>query len=191
MTCYNPTVAGFKAQFPALPYLPDYIYGKAYFKGDIVYVAPNFYKSLVDANLSDVTDTTKWALYADSEDNYVTDNLISEAFGEAQVNFNPELFPDCNTVNRLFYYLAAHYLVIDLNNAENPFSLGFNGFTQSKSVGSVSESFGVPQWMLNDPILSGYAQTGFGRKYLSLLQPYLIGNILLEQGKTTYNDDFS
>jgi len=190
MACYSVTVDGFKAQFPALPYLPLYIYGKAYFKGDIVYVAPNFYQSLVDGNLADVSDTTKWALYPDNEDNYVTDNLISEAFGEAQVNFNPELFPDCNTLVRVFYYLAAHYLVVDVNNASNPFSLGFIGFTQSKSVGSVSASFGVPQWMLNDPLLSGYAQTGFGRKYLSLIAPYLVGNVMLLKGKTTYNDGF-
>lgn len=186
MTCYNATVDGFKAQFPALPYLPEYIIGKAYFKGDIVYVYPNFYKSLVDSNLSVVTDTTKWALYSDTEENYVTTNLITEAFSEAEVNFNPDLFPDCTTATRIFYYLAAHYLVIDVNNSTNPFSLGFTGYTQSKSVGSVSESFGVPQWMLNDPILSGYAQTGFGRKYLSLIKPYIVGNIIYTPGRVNF-----
>ena len=186
MTCIPATVDGFKAQFPSLPYLPEYIYGKAYFKGDIVYVEPNFYKSLVDNNLSDVTDTQKWALYNDTELNYITDNLISEAFGEAATNFNADLFPDCNTAVRIFYYLAAHFLVVDVNNSANPFSLGFMGFTQSKSVGSVSESYGVPQWMLNDPLLSGYAQTGFGRKYLTLIKPFLVGNIIYTAGRVNF-----
>lgn len=186
MTCCNPTVEGFKAQFPSLPYLPEYIYGKAYFKGDIVYVNPNFYKSLTDANTSDVTNTDNWELYSDTELNYVTDEIISEAFGEAQTNFNADLFPDCNTAVRVFYYLAAHFLVIDINNSANPFSLGFNGYTQSKSVGSVSESFGVPQWMLNDPVLSGYAQTGFGRKYLTLIKPFLVGNIIYTAGRVNF-----
>ncbi len=186
MTCINPTVEGFKAQFPALPYLPEYISGQAYFKGDIVYVYPNFYQSLTDENLTNVTDTQNWKLYNDSVNNYVTDELISEAIGEASINFNSDLFPDSNMANRVFYYLAGHYLVVDINNSVTPFNMGFMGFTQSKSVGSVSESYGVPQWMLNNPILSGYAQTGFGRKYLSLIMPYLVGNIIYTQGRVYF-----
>ena len=187
MTCINPTVDGFKAQFPALPYVPQYIYGRAYFKGDIVYIEPNFYQSLVDGNLApDPTDSDNWQLYNDTVENYVTDELISEAFGEAQTNFNKDLFPNCNDATRIFYYLAAHYLVIDVNNSLNPFSLGFTGYTQSKSVGSVSESYGVPQWMMNDPLLSGYAQTGFGRKYLSLIKPFLVGNIIYTPGRVNF-----
>lgn len=186
MTCINPTIEGFKAQFPTLPYIPEYISGQAYFKGDIVYYEPNFYQSLVDANTDDPTDDTKWELYNDSIYNYVTDDMVQEAFGEAQINFNPSLFPDCNTAVRVFYFLAAHYLVIDINNSVAPFNLGFAGYTQSKSVGSVSESYGVPQWALNDPILSGYAQTGFGRKYLSLIIPYLKGNIIYTPGRVNF-----
>lgn len=190
MTCFCPTIEGFKAQFSsAFPYLPEYIYGKAYFKGDIVYVYPNFYKSLVDANLADVSDTSKWALYPDLEANYCTDSLISEAFGEAKINFDPSLFETCNDTARVFYYLAAHYLVIDINANACPFALGVSGLLNSKSVGSVSASFGLPQWVLNDPNLGLYAQTQFGLKYLSLLLPYMTGQIMLVQGKTTYLDD--
>lgn len=185
MANINPTVAGFKAQFPTLPYVPEYIYGRAYFKGDIVFFCPNFYQALVTTS-QDPTDTDSWELYNDSVNNYVTDEMISEAFGEAQTNFNADLFPDPNTALRIFYYLVAHYLVIDINNSANPFSLGFSGYTQSKSVGSVSESFGVPQWMLNDPIMSGYAQTGFGRKYLSLIKPFLVGNIIYTPGRVNF-----
>lgn len=167
-------------------YLPVYVEGKAYFKDDEVYYAPNFYKSLIDGNTTLPTDTTNWSLVNDSVDNYIQDSDILRAFNEAKVNFNAALFGDDDTVKMVFLYLAAHYLVIDLNNAMNPLGMGFMGFTQSKSVGSVSESYAVPQWMLNNAILSQYAQTGYGRKYLSLIQPYLVGNIIFVPGRTTY-----
>lgn len=189
MACFNPTVDGFKAQFPSLPYIPEYIYGMVYFKGDIVYVTPNFYQSLVDNNTADVTDSTKWAYYNDNVFNYITEEQISEAFAEAQINFNPELFEECNYIHTAFYYLAGHYLVIDLNIMNAPFATGFMGLLQSKSVGSVSASFGVPSWVLSDPNLGLYAQTQFGLKYLSLLLPLLNGQLFLVQGKTTYLDD--
>lgn len=168
------------------PYLSVYVEGKAYFKDDEVYYAPNFYKSLTDGNTTLPTDTTNWSLVNDSVDNYIQDSDILRAFNEAKVNFNAGLFGDDNTVKMVFLYLAAHYLVIDLNNAMNPLAMGFMGFTQSKSVGSVSESYAVPQYMLNNAILSQYATTGYGRKYLSLIQPYLVGNIIFCPGRTTY-----
>ena len=167
------------------PYLPVYVEGKAYFKDDEVYYTPNFYKSLTDGNTTLPTDTTNWSLVNDSVDNYIQDADIMRAFKEANVNFNTALFGDNDTIKMVFLYLAAHYLVIDLNNAMNPLGMGFMGFTQSKSVGSVSEGYAVPQWMLNNAILSQYAQTGYGRKYLSLIQPYLVGNIIFVPGRTT------
>lgn len=169
------------------PYLPVYVEGKAYFKDDEVYYTPNFYKSLTDGNTTLPTDITNWVLVNDSVDNYIQDSDIMRAFKEAKVNFNAGLFSDEETIKMVFLYLSAHYLVIDLNNAMNPLGMGFMGFTQSKSVGSVSESYAVPQWMLNNAILSQYMQTGFGAKYVSLIYPYLIGNVLLIKGKTTFD----
>lgn len=182
----NVTVDDFKTLFARdFPYLPVYVEGKAYFTNDIVYYEPNFYQSLVDNNTELPTNTTNWQVINDSVNNYIQDSDIERAFAEAKVNFNPNLFTDDDTVKMVFLYLAAHYLVIDLNNAMNPLALGFMGFTQSKSVGSVSESYGIPQWMLNNQVLSAYAQTGYGRKYLSLIHPYLIGNVLFFPGRTT------
>lgn len=128
-----------------------------------------------------------WALYNDNINNYVSDDDIQRAFNEAKINFNPNFFKDDATAEMVFYYLAAHYLVIDLNNAQNSLSMGFNGFTQSKHVGSVSESYSIPQWILKSPLLSQYAQTGYGRKYLSLIQPYLTGNIIFTPGAISFN----
>lgn len=186
MTCnFNVTVDEFKALFTRdFPYLPQWEYGKAYFINDVVYYDGNFYQSKTDGNL-DQPPSENWQLYNDNENNYISDNDISRAFAEAKVNFNPQMF-SCESKSMVFCYLAAHYLVIDLNNAQNPLALGFMGFTQSKSVGSVSESYGIPQWMLNNSKLSLYAQTGYGRKYLSLIQPYLTGNIIFTPGAINF-----
>lgn len=168
------------------PYLPVYVEGKAYFKDNEVYYTPNFYKSLTDGNTTLPTDTTNWALVNDSVDNYIQDADIMRAFNEAKVNFNAGLFGDDNTVKMVFLYLAAHYLVIDLNNAMNPLAMGFMGFTQSKSVGSVSQSFALPDFVTKNAALSQYMQTGYGAKYVSLITPYLVGNIIFVPGRTTY-----
>lgn len=180
------SVDDFKKLFSRdFPYLPVYIENKAYFTGDEVYYEPNFYKSLTDGNTTLPTNTTNWELVNDTVDDYLSDNDILRAFKEAKVNFNAGLFEEEETAKMVFLYLTAHYLIIDLNNAQNPLAMGFMGFTQSKSVGSVSESYAIPQFMTNNAILSQYATTGFGRKYLSLIQPYLIGNIMLIPGGTT------
>lgn len=182
----NITVADFKAIFTRdFPYVPYWQDGKIYFKDDIVYSVNSFYKSKTDGN-TDEPPSANWTLYNDNIFNYVSDEDISRAFTEAKVNFNPQLFPNCETMRMVFCYLAAHYLVIDLNNAQNPLALGFMGFTQSKSVGSVSESYGLPQWVMSNPKLSLYAQTGYGRKYLSLIQPYLTGNIIYTRGRISF-----
>lgn len=168
------------------PYLPLYVEGKTYFKDDEVYFNSNFYKSLIDGNTTEPTDITNWEIVKDSVDNYIQDSDIMRAFKEAKVNFNAGLFGDDDTIKMVFLYLTAHYLVIDLNNAMNPLGMGFMGFTQSKSVGSVSESYAVPSFATNNALLSQLMLTGFGRKYLSLLQPYLVGNIIFCPGRTTY-----
>lgn len=187
-TIDNISVEGFLNLFQSdfAPYLlPDYQEGKAYFINDVVYLEPNFYISLSDGNTTVPTDTTNWALYNDSIDNYIQDGDIERAFTEAKINFKTSFWENDETAEMVFYYLAAHYLIIDITNRQNPFLMGYKGMTQSKSVGSVSESYAIPQWMLNNQILGTYAQTGYGRKYLSLIQPYLIGNIILTPGRTT------
>lgn len=183
------TVSGFKTQFnKGIPYLPIYDDEKTYILGDTVY-SNGFYQSLINNNNSPLSDTTAWESIYDSINNYVEDSDIERAFLEANVNFNEELFygdtPEEteSTQLMLFYYLTAHYLVIDITNANNGINFGYMGITQSRSVGSVSESYGIPQWLLNNPIYSMYSNTGYGLKYLSLIEPYLVGSFIYVQGK--------
>ena len=181
------TVADFKALFSRdFPYLPEWKNGYTYFINDIVYYEGNFYISLEDAN-TDTPPSDIWQIYKDSVENYVSETDIQKAFTEAKINFNPKLFTKCDECKVAFCYLTAHYLVIDLNNALNPFNLGGMGLPQSKSVGSVSESYAIPQWILNDKNMGLYAQTGYGMKYLSLIAPRLHGNIIFTKGYINFD----
>ena len=182
----NLTAQQFKNQFPRFSpmYLSDITYSdsKTYFKDDIVYYESKFYKCKKDNVTSLPTTTSDWEEYNDSALNYTQDSDILNAYNEAKVNFNENLFGNEQTALMIFLYLAAHYLTIDFNNA-----LGINnvGIPTSKSVGSVSEGYTIPQWLNEDAALSVYASTGYGVKYASLIRPYKIGNIMLFQGRTT------
>lgn len=192
------TVDIFKSHFVRdFPYLPEYVEGKAYFKGDVVYVSPNFYVSLIDGNLAPVTDNLSWSLYKDSTENYLSDTDIQKAICEASISFNESLFDDetldCN--NEIFsltdkdfamLYLSAFYLVMDIRNSTAGLSSNaYAMFTSSKSVGSVSESYGLPSWVNNSPLYAMYMTNGYGMKYLSFLIPRVTGFIHLSAGGTT------
>ena len=174
------TATEFKTQFSRFTpmYLPVYIAG-TYFKDDIVYYEGLFYKVKVSSTQSLPTNTTDWELYNDSVLNYTQDADILNAAQEANVNFNEGLFPDEATAKLVFLYLTAHYLTIDFRNA-----LGTNqiGLVASKSVGSVSESYTVPNWIINNAGLAPYATTGYGIKYCSLIRPYMVGNVFVVKG---------
>ena len=180
----------FRAQFPRFTpvYLPIYV-SKTYYNGDIVYYNNKFYQCIKDSTDTYPTqplsagETADWKEINGNVLNYTQDSDIINAIAEASVNFNEGLFSDCCTAKLVFLYLVAYYLTIDFQNAMSPMSGG--GIVQNKSVGSVSEGYAIPQWMLNNPSFSMYAQNGYGRKYLSLIRPYLLGNIILSKGRTT------
>lgn len=179
------SVSDFKAQFPRFSpmYLPVYIAGSTHFKGDVVYYSDTlFYECIVETTTNAPTNTTDWKLVDDSVLNYTQDSDIMEAISEALVNFNEGLFSDEATAKLVFLFLVAHYLTLDFNIALGSAQIGI---TTSKSVGSVSESYSIPQWLLNNPALSTYATTPYGIKYASLIRPYLVGNFFVVKGGIT------
>lgn len=115
---------------------------------------------------------------------YVLDKDIERAMGEAWLNFNAGLFSDKEDRALAFAYLTAHYLVTDLNNASQGANGSFGGIMTSKSVGSVSASYQLPQWVLDNPIFSLLARTNYGAKYLSLILPLLVGQVFTVRGTT-------
>ena len=162
-------------------YLPVYVEGKTYFNGDIVYYNELFYQCIVENTVELPTVKTDWKLINQDVLNYTRDEDIENAMAEASVNFNENLFDD-EQAKLIFLYLTAYYLTYDLQNATGAVQ---TGVITSKSVGSVSESYGIPTSFLNNPMYSLYAKNGYGLKYLSLIIPYLQGNILFFKGATT------
>lgn len=182
----NITAQQFKNQFSRFSpqYLSDitYVANKTYFKDNVVYYETLFYKCKAVSTTNLPTNTTDWTLFDDSVLNYTTDENILSAYAEARVNFNPSLFGDEETAKLVFLYLAAFYVSYDFSIALGTAGVGI---ATSKSVGSVSESYGISTALLENPKFAIYAQNGYGCKYLSLIMPYLAGNIILVQGSTT------
>lgn len=114
----------------------------------------------------------------------VRDIDIEKAFMEASMNFNSQLFETCEEKKLGFLYLAAHYLVIDLQNSSQGINGKYEGIMSTKSVGSVSVGYTIPDWVMASPIYSLLSQTRYGMKYLSLIIPLLIGNIGVVKGAT-------
>lgn len=112
----------------------------------------------------------------------VSDADISRAMSEADMNFNAGMFEDENTRKMIFYYLTAFYLVFDMENASSQGGSGSSGLVSHRRVRNVEESFAVPQWALKDPLFSQFASNGYGRKYLNMIYPYLIGRVSVVPG---------
>lgn len=115
----------------------------------------------------------------------VRDKDIDRAFDEARVNINPNLFNDEKSFQIAFMYLAAHYLVNDLITASQGIGSNYSWLTSSKSVGSVSESYAIPDSVLKNPRFAYFSTTRYGAKYLSLIWSRLVGNIRIFRATTT------
>ncbi len=183
------TVADFKAFFYRdFPYLPTYDPSALYNAGERVYysVSRLFYDCLVNGTtgITPGTDATVWLEVADNIDNYIQDADISRAFLEAKVNLNQGLFTSDDNIRMGYLYLTAHYLCNDIRTASGGVGSSALFPLMARSVGNVSENYGIPQVYLDNPVYSFYTQSGYGMKYLSLVLPQLVGNIGWVQGWT-------
>lgn len=110
------------------------------------------------------------------EDNEVSDNDITNAITDALSVFNQDLLSTdeegINISKNAFYYLVAHFCQLNYDEiigGSQPSLL-----QSSRSVGGMSESLQIPDWISNSE-LSIYATTSFGLKYLQIIKSYLIG----------------
>lgn len=174
------TTAQFQAQFwRDFPYLPVYDPTVAYGVNQVTTYNSVFYNALQN-NLINVTpgsDGTKWQKVAGCLTDYVNPLDITNAFAEAQVIFNQGLFGDDATVTLAYLYLTAHYLVNDLRTASQGVNSTGTFAVTSKSAGSMSESYEIPEKYMQNPQLQFLTTTGYGMKFLSFVIPTLVGNI--------------
>lgn len=181
------TIEQFKAYFDRdFPFLPLYNELKTYWIGDLVFEDDNFYQSLEDDNEGHpLNNTTYWKKVKGDKYAYITDEDIEKAMTQARPNANEMFGATCNEKLNIYLHLIAFYLVFDMKNAATGINSSYLGTLASKSVGDVSESYNIPQWMLEDPMFSIYSQNGYGLKYLSLIAPYLAITLLFSRGETT------
>ena len=114
----------------------------------------------------------------------VVDSDITKAFGQTNINFNPDLWADQDSYTIGYLLLAAHYLVIDLRMSSQGLSGQYNWIETSKAVQGVSQGFSIPQRILDNPEFAMLSQTNYGAKYLNLVLPQLSGQIFNVYGRT-------
>lgn len=115
----------------------------------------------------------------------VQDQDIAHAMTDALTVFNPALFTAADGQTG-FLYLAAHYLVVNIQAVgglqAKPEGLGLEnqaqGIVASKGISGVSVSLvDPPEFIKKVPLLAQLWITDYGRKYVSMLEPKLRGNV--------------
>lgn len=117
-------------------------------------------------------------------DSYVFDFDIEKAFGEAKTILNQGLFSDDDSIRIAYLYLSAHYLVVDLRAAQGGVDSSGSFPVSSRSVGSVSESYQIPDAYAQNAQYAFFTTSGYGMKFLSLVIPRLAGNVVAVAGWT-------
>lgn len=114
----------------------------------------------------------------------VTDLDITNAFLMTNTMINQALFCTQEAYTLGYLNLAAHNLTMNIRAS----SQGLNGqyafIEQSKSVGSVSQSFAIPDRILANPYWAGFMKTNFGAAYLMMILPQLTGQVYVVAGST-------
>lgn len=115
----------------------------------------------------------------------VLDQDVSRAFSSVYPSINPALFADQADYSVGFNLLAAHWLVMNLRASSQGIAGQFSWLQSSKSVGSVSESFAIPQRIMDNPAFALLTKTNYGAQYLQLILPSICGQVFIAQGDTT------
>lgn len=114
----------------------------------------------------------------------ILDSDINKAFGQTNFNINPNLFRTQGDYNIGYLFLSAHYLVVDMRMSEQGINGQYSFLENSKSVSSVSQSFSIPQRILDNPYFAMLMKTNYGAKYLELVIPQLAGQVFSVHGRT-------
>lgn len=111
----------------------------------------------------------------------ISDSDITKAIAEAESVFNAGIYPDDAAATMAELYLTAHYLVSDIDAADNGHVPRFNQV--SRGADGLSESVDIPEWMKSGDF-AFYATTYYGQKWLMLTKPYLGGAVYTVGGAT-------
>lgn len=115
----------------------------------------------------------------------VLDGDIASAFIQTNMTINQNLFGDQGTYTFMYLLLTAHFLVLNLRASSQGLNGQYTWLQNSKSVGSVSEGFEIPERIKNNPGMMSYYKTNYGAQFMNLLLPQIAGQVFLVCGSTT------
>jgi len=127
---------------------------------------------------------------ANSKSTKVMDGDITRAITEAELSFNTAIWPDDDSRKPPFYLLSAHCLIRNIQTAGGLAQSGQGAKAtgtspiQSKGVGPVSVSYALPDSLVNNPYLSEFMTTNYGKKYVQMVIPRIVGNVGIASGAT-------
>ncbi len=182
------TITDFKEYFYRdFPYLPVWDDSVSYNKDEIVYYDVNrlFYKALSDSVPVGTlpTNATYFEKVAGDVYDYISDTDITKAIAECDAmlpvaRFETEILPMAQE------YLTAHCLCNDIKTSNAGLASQISFPVASKSAGSISESYSIPQKFLQSPFYAFYITSQYGLKYLALLIPRCTGAVGIATGWT-------
>lgn len=181
-----------KTFYRVLNFIPNFDDNITYNLGNVVAYEVDYkwikYKSKVNNNAALPTNTANWEVVTRQiNDIFLFD--IENAQNEANVIFHKKLFQKAPTATKLlaYNYLIMHFVSYDAKNTDI-FAFENTGLISSVSVsgtGGVSESYQNFAWASRDPMLANLCKSGWGNKYLALLEPYRTYNVLtVDQAST-------
>lgn len=112
----------------------------------------------------------------------VMDSDINNAILDTSLFINSGLFSTQASYTNGFLLLTAHFLVMSLRASTQGIAGQYSWLQASKSVGSVSESFSIPQRILDSPEFSMLSKTNYGAKFIFLILPQLSGQVFAVGG---------
>lgn len=114
----------------------------------------------------------------------VLDLDITNAFNMVDITINQAMWDNQTAYTIAYCLLAAHFLVLNIRASSQGLNGQYNWMQNSKAVGPVSESFTIPQRVIDNPDFAQYFKTNYGAQYMQLIWPQLSGQIFSVCGST-------
>lgn len=168
------TVNVFKDKYDtAFQYLPVWQLDVKYKAGKRVYYlqTEDFYEAILENENIPPSNTTNWRMVQDNIALYVSDEMILKALDEAKEQLKEHsCFATLSNFKKkqVLLLLTAHFIFEKLSGNLNNGTGGL--ISTSRTVGNVSESFAIPEWIKNSGTYSTYSSTPYGIKYVSFLR---------------------
>lgn len=115
---------------------------------------------------------------------YVMNSDIEKAIIQSTCFVNRNVYCTHGAYANAVLLLAAHYLVMNLRSSSQGVASKYTWLESSKSVGSVSQGFTIPDSILKSPTYSMLTATGYGAQFLFDVYPRLRGQMFVTPGRT-------